>query len=291
MNWEDLRHFGALAAEGTLSAAARRLGVEHATVARRVAALERALGVALVDRRGRRFTLTADGERIALVAARMDDDARAVARVAAGARATLTGTVTLSAPPALAVRCLTAPLVALQRQHPGLAIRIIGEARSASLDRREADLVVRISRPDDGDLVIVKLGEMAFRFYASPDYLAAVAEPDWCFVGYEMTAGLAAQQAVLVDFAAGRPFSIHAGNLDIQHEAARAGGGIACLPDFMVTPSSGLVPVAATIQPLRRDIWLAMHADMKEAAPVRAVSRHLRALFSAPGAPFASGPV
>ncbi|HEX4325915.1 MAG TPA: LysR family transcriptional regulator, partial [Burkholderiales bacterium] len=76
-DWEDLRHFAALARDKSLSAAARRLGVDHATVARRVAALEESLKLKLVDRRPRAYVLTADGERIAALAARMEQEAYA----------------------------------------------------------------------------------------------------------------------------------------------------------------------------------------------------------------------
>lgn len=117
------------------------LAVEHATVARRIASLEDSLGVALVDRRGRRWTLTAEGERIAAIADKMEAEARAVQRAADGARSELSGTVTVSAPPALAAQRLTAPLVELQNRHPHLIIRIIGESRTSSLDRGKPTLL------------------------------------------------------------------------------------------------------------------------------------------------------
>src|SRR5262249_51527761 len=101
-DWEDLRYFAALTREGSLSAAARALKVDHATVARRVAALEDALGMKLVDRRGRSYELTADGERIAALASRMEDEADTIGRAARAVRPGLTGEVSISAPPNLA---------------------------------------------------------------------------------------------------------------------------------------------------------------------------------------------
>jgi DNA-binding transcriptional LysR family regulator len=279
MNWDDLRHFAALATAGSLSAAARALGVEHATVARHIAALEDTLGVTLVDRRGRRWTLTVEGERIAAIAARMENDALTVRRAAEGARSELTGTVTISAPPALAAAYLTAPLVALHSQYPALIVRIIGEARTASLDRSEADIAIRLSRPADGDVTILKLGEIPFRLYASPTYLAATNEADWCFVGYDVPVGRAPQQAALEDYAAGRPFSFHASSLEIQQAAARAGAGIAALPDFMVGSDPRLVAVMSDTQLLSRGIWLVVHSDLKRSASVRAVVQAIQGIF------------
>ena len=280
MNWDDLRHFSALASAGSLSAAARMLAVEHATVARRILSLEEYLGISLVDRRGRRWTLTAEGERIAAIADKMDAEARAIQRAADGARSELSGTVTISAPPALAVQTLTAALVDLQERHPRLTIRIIGESRTASLDRGEADIAIRLSRPEEGDLTITKLGEMDFRLYASPSYLAITAEENWRFIGYDGPLVRAPQQTAIEEFAKGRSFSFYASSLEIQQAAARAGAGIAALPDFMGTSDAKLVPVFPNVRLISRDIWLVVHSDLKRAAPVRAISLRLREVFA-----------
>lgn len=280
MNWDDLRHFAALAADGSLSAAARRLGVEHATVARRIAALEEALGVALVDRRGRRWTPTAEGRRIAAIAARMEDEATAVRRVADGSRSALVGTVVVSAPPALAARRLTGPLVALTRRHPALTVRLVVEARAARLDRSEADVAIRLSRPEDGDVTIVQLGTVRFGLYASPAYLAAHAEADRRFVGYDGPAGPTPQQSALEDVAAGRPFALRSNSLDVVQAAAAAGAGVAALPDFMAEEDSRLMPVPPGAALLTRPVWLVVHSDVKRAAPVRAVVEALKTAFA-----------
>jgi DNA-binding transcriptional LysR family regulator len=279
MDWENLRHFAALAAGGTLLAAARQLGVEHATVARRTAALEDELGLKLIDRRGRRLVLTTDGERIAAIVGRMEKDAGAITRAADGARSQLAGEVTISAPPALAAASLTAPLVALHKQHPALTIRVIGESRSASLERREADIAIRLSRPEAGDLTLTKLGDVSFRFYASPTYLIGTTEAEWRFIGYDASMGRAPQQVALAKIASGRPFVFRSNDLEIQQAAARAGAGVAILPDFMAATDSDLVLVAPDVPPLLRGIWLLVHSDMKEAAPIRAVVRCLREAF------------
>ncbi|OLP58692.1 LysR family transcriptional regulator [Xaviernesmea oryzae] len=279
MNWDDLRHFGTLAKAGSLSAAARLLGVEHATVARRIAALEADLGLTLVDRRGRRWSLTDDGRHMAAIAERMEKEAASVRRAAEGARLTLTGTVTISAPPALAAIRLAGPLTALQARHPGLMIRLIGEARSASLTHSEADLAIRLSRPDDPDLTRVKLGMMAFHLYASPAYLAAHPEPTWRFIGNEGPMAGAPQQEALQAYAAGRPLALTASSVEIQHRAALAGAGIAALPDFIAADDPGLVRLMPDKPLVLRDIYLVVHSDLKRAAPVKAVMAQLKTAF------------
>lgn len=275
-DWENLRHFAALARCGSLAGAARLLGVEHATVARRVAALEREMKVKLVDRRGRRLSLTVAGAQFVPMVARMQRDTEAIERAAVGARGELSGIVTISAPPVLAAAMLAPAIVELGKRHPRLVIRVIAESRRASLDRREADIAVRLSRPTEGDLTVVKLGEMVFRLYASSAYLAATDPDDWRFIGYDKDMEAAPHQAALLRFMAGRPFALRASTADMQLAAARIGGGVAMLPEFMVTGVDGLVAAAANEPPVAQGIWLVVHSDMKTAASIRAVAQELR---------------
>jgi DNA-binding transcriptional LysR family regulator len=280
MDWEDLQHLAAFAAAGSLSGAARRLAVEHATVARRIAALEAGLGLKLVDRRGRRLALTAAGERVAAAATRMAAETEAIARLADGARAALTGEVVISAPSAHAAAVLAPVLVDLQRRHPGLAIRLLGEARIASLERREADIAIRLSRPQQGELTAFKLADMPFRLYAAPAYLAATPEAEWRFIGGDGAMAGAPQQGAAERIAGGRPFGFRSDHAEIQLALARAGGGAAMLPDFLVGDDGGLVRARPADPPVVREIWLVVHSDLRAAAPIRAVIDCLR---KAPG--------
>lgn len=280
MDWENLRHVSAFAAHGSLAGAARALGVEHATVARRIAALEEHLRVKLVDRRGRRLSLTPDGERIAAILRTMEAESAAIERVAAGARAELSGEITISAPPSFAAARLVAPLVALRTRHPRLTLRLIGDSRSAALDRREADIAIRLSRPEAGDLTIMKLGVMTFRLYASAAYLEATAEADWTFIGYDGAMARAPQQVRLYEIAAGRPVVLTASTAEIQLAAVRSGGGVAMLPEFLAEGDQTLRRVDAGEPAFHRDIWMAVHSDMKAAAGVRTVCETLKAAFA-----------
>lgn len=277
-DWENLRFLSVLAREGSFSAAARRLGVEHATVSRRLAALEADCGLRLLDRRGKKVTLTADGERMAAVALRMEEEALGAARLASVARIGLSGTVTISAPPALMGLRLIGPLVWLRQQHPDLTIHVVGEIRQASLDRREADVAVRLTRPERGDLTITRIGEMVFHFYATESYLKATSPEGWQFIAYGSgPMEDSPQSRRLKAFAAGRPVGFLASSLDLQMAAAIAGGGIAILPDFMAETEPCLTTIDEGCAPLRREVWLAVHADLHGAPAVRAVVEALKA--------------
>lgn len=279
-DWEDLRHFAALAREHTLSAAARRLKVDHATVARRVAALEASLGLKLVDRRPRSYALTADGERIAALAARMEEASFAVGRAVRAAQPALAGEVSISAPPLLASTVIAPRLAELRRMHPGLHVRLIGEKRSASLSRREADLAVRLSRPAEKQLVVRKIGTLAFMLYAAPGYLAAHEPGSFEFIAYDESLDDVPQQHWLKTAAGTRAIVLRTNDIDSQRAAARAGVGVAALPRYLGDADAGLTPVDARMKPLTRDIWLVVHGDLRRAPPVRGVMTFLAACFA-----------
>jgi DNA-binding transcriptional LysR family regulator len=269
-DWEDLRHFAALANAGSLSGAARLIGVEHATIARRVARLEAQSGLKLVDRRGRRFLLTADGEKIAMIARAMEEQAAAVERAKVGGQP-LVAEVTISAPPAYATARLAQPLAKLRKQHPGIRVRVIGETRQASLDRRETDIAIRLSRPTTGDLTSVRIGESHFRLYASPAYLAATPVGAWEFVAYDEAMDAVPQQARLLASLDGRTIGLRATTLEMQLGFLLASGGVGMLPDFLAEGQDGLVAAAPDEPLLTREIWLIVHTDMKDVPAIRAV--------------------
>ncbi|TAU47412.1 LysR family transcriptional regulator [Rhizobium ruizarguesonis] len=270
IDWDDLRHFLALAQSGTLLGAAKQLGVEHATISRRVSSLETSLGRKLVDRRGRRITLTSDGAQVARHAALVAAQTAAIEQLGRSSATELRGHVRISAPPALSSVLLAKPIAAVRRSHPGVEVTLVGEKRLASLNRREADIAVRMSRPEDGDYAIVKLGETSFHLYASKTYLETVSPPDWTFIGYDETMNASPQQLRLIELAAGRPIAVRSSVLEFQAATASLGAGVVMLPDFAVLESSGLQRIE-TEQPLTREVWLVVHSDIKDVPSVRVV--------------------
>ncbi len=276
MNWDDLRHFSAFAEEGSLLSAARRLRVEHATVARRIESLEASLTLKLVDRRGRRLSLTTEGERIAAIARRMNGEAEAIARIVDASLSSVHGEVTISVPPAFGAAVVAPHVASLTAQHPHLTIRLTGEARQASLDRREADIAIRLSRPLDGDLMIVKLMDIFFRAYASGDYLAKQPRDSWQFIGSDGETGRSPQQAELQRMAGENRICTWTGDVLMQCALASGGGGIAMVPDFLQPEQSGLIAAFPDHPPLMREVWLVVHNDLRRAPAVRAVIDHLK---------------
>src|SRR6266550_2450955 len=169
LDWEDVRYFVALARSGTLSATARRLRVNHATVARRVASLEALFGRPLFDRRANGYTLTAEGKVVLDEARAMDEAALSVLyRLDAGTE--LSGLVRLSVGRVLAERFLIDRLRAFHERYPAIDLEVIGGSRVLSLAKREADLALRYGSPKDSELVARRVARLTFGLYASPDY-------------------------------------------------------------------------------------------------------------------------
>ena len=280
-DWQDLRHFATLAKEGSLSAAARRLKVDHATVARRVAGLEAALGLKLVDRRARAYALTAEGRRIAAIAARMESVAFELDRAASGAQTGLAGPVTVSAPPTLAATLIAPRLGELCAAHPGIRMKLIGEKRSASLSRREADVAVRLSRPVEKSLIARRVGRLDFALFASPAYLGTRAPADFAFIAYDDTMDEAPQQKWLQTVAGTRPIVLRASDLEVHRGAAKAGIGIAALPRLFGEDDPALRRLDLGGRSVSREIWLAVHRDLRQAPLVRASLDFLAACFDA----------
>ena len=272
LGWDDLRVFVALARAGSLSAAARELRVSHATVGRRIAALEGVLGRTLFERRADGYLLTAEGAGVLELAADMEERALGILR-RAGQEAGLTGTVRLTAPEPLAERFLIPRLATLHRRHPGIALEVVSDPRSLSLARREADLAVRLARPREGELVTRRLASLAYGVYAAPDGDTSA------WVGLDDSLAHLPEAQWLARHAAGARISLRANTLTGQLAAVRAGFGKALLPRGFADEEHGLIALPSPAPPPVREAWLVVHPDLKDVPRVRAVIDAVVAAF------------
>lgn len=270
-DWEDLRYFAVFAREKSLSAAARQLKVDHATIARRINALETSLNLKLVDRRPRSYLLTDNGKHIAALGAKMEDEAFAVGRAAMAGQLDLTGEVSVSAPPTMANALIAPHLGKLRRQYPGIHIRLIGETRIASLLHRESDIAVRMFQPTENNLVARKVGSMSFSMYASIDYLSTTAPENYTFIAFDRSMENIIQQKWLKEFANTRPIVLRTFDLETQRIAAMQGVGVAALPYYVANREPGLKLLDIESNMLINDIWLVVHNDLRHVPAVRAV--------------------
>lgn len=270
LQWDDVRYFLELAREGSLSGAARKLGVEHSTVARRVEALEQALGIRLFDRLPKGWSLTAEGETLVEQAMRLDHEAQTFSRIALGV-SSLKGTVRVSAPPVMAGHFLVPRLAGMRPRWQNIDLEVIGESHDANLARGEADLAIRMSRPTATGLVARCIGDMGYGLYAAHGY-ANRPEGEWEFLGYDDSLIQVPQQQWLNKVAGERRFIFRSNDLSALLNAARAGLGIAVLPHFLAAEDTGLTLVSEPACLIKRQIWLVMHPDVKRSPRVRLVA-------------------
>ncbi|GAB3126629.1 LysR family transcriptional regulator [Novispirillum itersonii] len=272
--WDDLRFFLELSRCGSLSETARRLKADHATVSRRITALETRLGLKLFTRLPRGYLLTPEGHDLADRATAVETAMLAVERLARGSTDTLDGTVRISAPPVFASHWLTPRLLPLRQAHPALCLEVVGESGFANLNRGEADLALRLSRPEDNGLIARSLGQMRFGLYGATVYVAATAENDHVFLGYHGELAGSPQQVWLDSVRGRRQTGLRTNDLATLIAGVRSGMGLAALPHMIAQDIPGLTCLcdapAAT-----RELWLVVHPDLRQAARVRAVADHL----------------
>ncbi|ARO14497.1 LysR family transcriptional regulator [Ketogulonicigenium robustum] len=278
MNWDDARIFLAVARHGQMLGAAKALGLNHATVARRLGALERALGNTLFQRRTNGSALTAEGEAFLRHAEAMESATLAATAAVGG---DVEGTVRVGAPDGFGVAYLAPRLGDLLAQHPGLRIELVPVPRAFSLSRREADIAVTLERPREGRLIARKLTDYRLGLYAARSYVARhglPATPDDLLahplVGYVddliYTSSLDYTAAFLKNWRTTLAISSAMG----QTEAVRAGAGIGVLHRFMARDDAGLVAVLPE-HIVTRSYWTVVHEDLRNLRRVALVANFL----------------
>jgi DNA-binding transcriptional LysR family regulator len=283
--WDDVRFFLAVARAGSLSGAARALSVGHVTVGRRIAFLERRLGVTLLNRTPDGFATTAAGDAVLRQCMAMETAALDLERIAAGRDSLITGSVRVTTTEMLAYELIAPATAALRRDYPELRIDLTAGVRSLDIARRDADLAVRFAKPSAAGLVCRKLGEVGFSLYASPRYLARSGVPKrgQGLAGYDLITFTGAPAATSPFFMGesleGAHIALRCDNPLIQLQAAANEVGIAELACRLGDASPDVVRVWPDAAPARRSVWLIVHPDLRRSARIRAVSAAIGEAF------------
>jgi DNA-binding transcriptional LysR family regulator len=287
MEWSDLTYLLAVARTGSLSGAADELGVATSTAARRIAALERALDLRLVDRRSDGALLTKQGKRMAELAQGVSREVAEVERAAAALRQDASSEpIRVTATEAVVSDVLAPALPRLWERDATLRVDLVVQPEVVSLANREADIAIRMARPSGDSLVARQLGTIRLGLYASRDYLAGRSPA---------ALDLTRERLLLYDESYGRiPEVLWLREADLAGavwmrtastrallRAAVSGAGIALLPDVFAARERTLVAIRAP-QPIPpRTPWLLVHRDLRALAPVRAVSAWVVTTFAA----------
>ncbi|WP_152044590.1 LysR family transcriptional regulator [Aureimonas psammosilenae] len=278
MNWDDLRFFLAVARTGQMLAASARLGVNHATVARRIDGLEADLNAKLLLRRPTGCTLTDAGLALLHSAERIEAETLSLRGALGGTDVRLSGTVRVGAPDGFGTAFLAARLWRLTADHPELTIQLVPVPRSFSLSRREADVAITVERPVQGRLVSRKLTDYTLGLYAAPDYLAKAGEPRDLrdlsahrLVGHVDDLVYAKSLNYASDVMSAWVSAFEVSSALGQKEAVAAGAGIGILHGFMARGDARLARVLPSVQ-VERSYWLVTHESAAGLATVRHVA-------------------
>ena len=279
MNWDDMRFFLQVARTGRLTEAARALGVDHATVSRRVGALERALSARLFDRSPRGYALTEAGRALMPTAEAMESASMLAAAEVGGRQDELSGAVRIGMPEGAASHLAPAAVADLVESYPRLEIQIVALPRTFSLSQREADFAIVVTPPAAGRLRIRKIADYRLQLYGAAELLGDHPPPTpdelrrWRLVGYVPDLIFDKGLDYLSEIPGAPTPAVASTSLLVQLEMVAAGAGLGMLPEFMARRRPGLVPVMPEVTRITRAYWLVMHQDTAELARIRRVAR------------------
>ena len=274
IDWDDLRVFLAVLRSGSLRGAARMLGLNHATVNRRLKALEAGFGSQLFDRSRDGFVPTQAGEDLLGSAERVEDEMFKSQRHIAGRDANLNGEVKVSLPYAIMRGFLAADLCSFSDLYPGIDLDLDLTDRFSDLARLEADVSIRMAHERTDDVLGRRLVQYSKAIYAAPevaknlDPTAGTFDESQIWIGWHGGDGQNTwiRGTPYPNLPTRHNLPLHA----LQMEAARAGMGLAMLPCFLGDRDSGLVRVPGTAPIPDRSIWLLSRPDLRRTARVRA---------------------
>jgi len=285
-DWNDLRYFLELSRQGKLIKAAARLHVDHTTVSRRIAALEKQLDVRLFDKSPRGYQLTDAGLRLLPMAEKIEAQSNHLYQDISGKDARLSGTVRVATPEALGSQVIARHVSEFRNNQPDIEIELVAETRRMSLSKREADIAITLARPDSGRLISWKLCDYRLKLYASSEYLnthSAINTQD----------DLAQHQFVsyiddLIEMPELRFFEntiknahvvFRSTNVSAQFNAILDGIGLGMVHCFMSQDEDRLIAVLPESIWVDRTYWLLVHEDLRQVARVDAVCQFLTRLL------------
>ncbi len=286
MQWDDLRHFLAVARAGQLARAAAQLGVGATTVGRRLRRLETALGQTLFEQTKDGQTLTEAGERLAERAEAMERQVREI-EVGEQGGPDLSGTVRVSVSEGFGSWFVARHLPGFAAAHPRLTVDLVASSGFLNPSRREADVAILLDRPRKGPLFTRKLTDYRLRLYAARDWLAAhgpvASRADLRrhpLIGYVPDLLYAPELRYLAEIAPGLEPRLRSTSINAQHNLVAAGAGIAVLPCFIGDADPVLVRLLDDVA-VARSFWLVTHADTRRSGRVGAFVDWLTAVVAA----------
>lgn len=285
-SWDDYRYFLATSEAGSFTKAAGDLGVTQSTLSRRIEHLEQQLGVRLFVRAQSGVSLTPEGQSILQAAREIEAKILEIQGSLIGADKRLEGTVRISVTDGLAAYWLTPAMPAFHDQHPGILVDFHCSPKPADAAKMETELAFRFQEPQEADLIAVRLGALHFVPWASPSYLERHGEPQssedllsHSLLDHSEYYRDDGDWSSWLDLArAANLIRYRCNSSSALMSAIKSGAGIGLMPTYVCEFAEGIVPIILDVRTYS-NFWLVYHAELREAARVRAVIEWLRSLF------------
>jgi len=281
-DWNDLRYFLELSRQGKLVKAAMRLHVDHTTVSRRIAGLEKQLDVRLFDKSPSGYQLTDAGLRLLPMAEKIEAQSNQLYQDISGKDTRLSGTVRVATPEALGSHVIARHVTEFRTEHPDIEIELVAETRRMSLSKREADIAINFARPDSGRLFSWKLCDYRLKLYATRRYLdqhpPIGTQDDLAslhFVSYIDDLIEMPELRFFENTIRNAHVVFRSTNVSAQLNAILDGIGLGMVHCFMAQNEDRLIPVLPDQIRVDRTYWLLVHEDLRQVARVYAVCQFL----------------
>ena len=277
-SWDHYRSLLAVLDEGSLSGAARKLGLTQPTIGRHVEALETELGAPLFTRSGAGLAPTQTALALRPHAEAMAAAAEALVRTASGEADAVRGAIRITASDIVSVEVLPPILTGFHDAHPDVAIEMLSSNRQEDLLRREADIAVRMVRPTQGALIARRIGDVPLKLFAHRRYIeahgvpASLAEAARSAIGFDRDMQIQRYLEERQIPLARESFAFRSDQDLAQLAALRAGFGVGACQVPIARRSPDLVPVLDDAFRVDMEVWVAMHEDLKS-------SRRMRLMF------------
>ncbi|VAW51385.1 Transcriptional regulator, LysR family [hydrothermal vent metagenome] len=278
MNWDGLRYFLAAAEAGSLSAAAKALNSNQPTIGRHIDTLETTLGVKLFQRSVKGISLTEEGQAVFEQAKKIQQSVVKIQRVVQGGEEHASGTVRLSLPEGLGQELLIPALDKFYKAYPDVKLIFNVSATTANLTQGEADVAVRLFRPEETDLVIKKLGEMKMGLYASKKYEKSHGLPDKLkdlrqhqVITYGDHLSILPENQWLLNHTEESLRILSSDSTVTRFKATTSGIGISIQPMVLSQANRNLIPLFKAANLPSHNVWMVYHKDLRHMARIRAV--------------------
>ncbi len=276
LDWDDIKHFLALSRHGSVRAASDKLGISHSTVARRIEAFEKKLGVRLFERSNTGYAITGAGEEVLAVAEQMENKVNGLERRIIGQDSKLSGHIRVTMTDVICTHLLMPHLAEFSNLYPDISLEVIITYDTLDLGKREADVAIRCTQQPPEQLVGKKLATISYAAYATKDYLAQHdlnqnATARWINFDNRSSQPAWVKRTAYPHIPVKDVFV----SLLLQLEATKAGMGIGMIPCFIGDPEPTLQRLPLSSPHSGHDLWLLTHTDMRTTARLRVFSEFI----------------